>query len=93
MKNKSKIPSTIHSLNNILSKSQFSGETNKLFDGLIIPPGFCISKIQPNSNIKILCNDESEYLDDKIYSKLIKLAEKHNTTPKNKRKKRRTKKN
>ena len=32
------------------------------------------------------------YLDDKIYSKLIKLAEKHNTTPKNKRKIKKNKK-
>ena len=58
MKNKSKTPSTIHYLNNILNKSQFSGKANKLFDGLIIPPGFCVnnSNSNTNSNRKTLCN-------------------------------------
>ena len=90
MKNKSNIPSTIHYLNNILSKSQFSRGTNKLFDGLIIPPGFCVNKNHPNSNIKIQCSN-SECIDANLYLKLIKLAEKHNTTPKKKSKKKRTK--
>ena len=86
MKNKSKLPSTIHYLTNILNKSQFSEGTNKLFDGLIIPLGFYVNKIQPNSNIETFCNSKGECIDDKVYSNLIKLAEKHNTTPKRKEK-------
>ena len=89
MKNKSNIPPTIHYLNNILSKSQFSGGTNKLFDGLVIPPGFSVNKIQPSSNNKLQCDNEC--IDDKIYLNLIKLAGEHNTTPKKKKEKKKKK--
>lgn len=69
-----KLLSSFHTINDLLASSeQFSHHQNKLFDGLIIPPGFHALTIEPQ---KILVNKKcNDYLDDdEIYSKFIELA-------------------
>ena len=65
--------STFHTINDLLANSEkFSHLQNKLFDGLIPPPGFYARKIVPT---KILINNNcDECLNEEIYSKLLDIA-------------------
>lgn len=65
--------STFHTINDLLANSEkFSHLQNKLFDGLIPPPGFYARKIEPT---KIQINNNcDECLDEEIYSKLLDIA-------------------
>jgi hypothetical protein len=81
MKNKSEqLPHNLHHLNIILSEcDDYKQYSNKLFDNLIIPPGFCVKKNKKNiKNIKNIKNNflhHNKYINDKLHSNLLKLVE------------------
>ena len=69
-------PSYMHGLNNALSEAGYSDLTMKSFNNLIIPPGFHFKKENHNPSIYI-CNknEDSKCIDNKLFNKLITLAE------------------
>ena len=77
MKDKlNKLPHTLHNLNNIFDKSgKFSHLKNKLFDNLVIPPGFCVNVNLPNSHIPYYLNNCNNCIDNELYLNLIKLVQ------------------